>query len=160
MNSEIRQYFQSRIASKQGCWIWDGSLSRGQRGQMQWKGLRKSAPIWAYELYRGSIPDGLLVCHRCDNPACVNPDHLFLGTQSENIRDAVQKGRWVQAGKHFKENPPKGEKHARHKLTDLEVRRIREDPRTGRLIAEDFGITQSYVSKLKRHDYRKLFGSA
>jgi hypothetical protein len=80
-----------------GCWEW--TKSRGEKGYGQiWvvdKFIRVSRA--AYEEYVGPIPEGMLVCHHCDNPPCFNPDHLFVGTQSDNIKDCVAKGRWPAA---------------------------------------------------------------
>ena len=78
-----------------GCWIWTGSLNTGGYGQI--KQARSNKKILAhrlsYQINRGPIPDGAVVLHKCDNTRCVNPDHLFLGTQSDNMLDAMRKGR-------------------------------------------------------------------
>jgi len=81
-----------------GCWVWTGSLVRGY-GQIAGmvNGKRRPVPAHrvAWELTNGPIPDGLHACHKCDNPPCCNPAHLFLGTPQENLDDARQKGRLI-----------------------------------------------------------------
>jgi hypothetical protein len=80
-----------------GCWLWTGALGMDGYGiRVHLHGEERKprrAHRASWEIFRGPIPDGLWVLHRCDNPPCVNPDHLFLGTQTDNIRDAVRKGR-------------------------------------------------------------------
>ena len=84
------------------CWLWQGTCNSVTRyGQIVRDGKKVYAHRVAYELTHGSIPDGHFVCHRCDNPPCCNPSHLFSGTASENVLDAVGKGRWNQ-GRRFK----------------------------------------------------------
>lgn len=76
-----------------GCWNWLRSKDRHGYGRM-WSGSRTClAHRWYYEQRYGGIPEGLYACHKCDNPGCVNPDHMFLGTQSDNMRDCRDKGR-------------------------------------------------------------------
>lgn len=85
-----------------GCWLWTGSRSRADYGQIG-VGSRttgrgnKGAHRVSYELFKGPIPDGHDVCHRCDNPPCVNPDHLFVGTRQDNMIDMVSKDRQRKA---------------------------------------------------------------
>lgn len=74
-----------------GCWIWSGLLTNTGYGRYG-KGGRRAHRI-AYEIAFGSVPDGMCVLHKCDVPSCVRPDHLFLGTQADNMRDMARKGR-------------------------------------------------------------------
>lgn len=76
-----------------GCRLWIGAKSRHGYGSLSWKMKRLVAHRAAYECAFGPIPSGMVVCHRCDVPACINPTHLFIGTQRDNIRDMISKGR-------------------------------------------------------------------
>ena len=96
-----------------GCWLFIGYAKRYGQIQINGKGIR--ATRWAYEYFKGPIPYGICVCHKCDTPECVNPDHLFLGTQSENLTDARIKNRI-----------PLGEKRKRSRLKNIDVIKIRQ----------------------------------
>lgn len=78
-----------------GCWLWTLSSNGDGYGIIFKK--RKEKKVYAhrfsYQMYKGKIPDGMIVCHKCDTPSCVNPDHLFVGTDGDNVRDCVSKGR-------------------------------------------------------------------
>lgn len=85
--------FMGKVDASGDCWVWTGSVAPNGYGRFFLDGKVVYAHRAAYELTHGTIPDGLYVCHHCDNPRCVQPDHLFLGTPSDNALDKVQKGR-------------------------------------------------------------------
>lgn len=94
MNQRFRERFESKFKKVAGCWLWEDSFNRGGYGRF-WIGNGKTSTAHriAYELYKGTIPDGLCVCHSCDVRNCVNPDHLWLGTTQDNTQDRSKKGR-------------------------------------------------------------------
>lgn len=127
-----------------GCWEWTGSKRNGY-GRMivgsRTDGTRKSvsAHRLSYELTYGEIPEGMEVCHRCDNRCCVNPDHLFLGTHQDNMDDREHKGR---------NKPPKGENNGRAKLSEADVLAIKKKRKSGvpfYKIAEEYGVHKKTV---------------
>jgi len=123
-----------------GCWAWTASCNRRGYGQFRVAGTLKAAHRVLWEQMHGPIPDGMIVCHHCDNPGCVNPDHLFLGTHADNMADKVAKGR---------QSRQLGESHPRAKLTDADVRAIRSAAGTVSEIAKKFGISRSNVSTIR-----------
>lgn len=127
-----------------GCWIWTGNTfkARGGYGCFTCRpcGIRSErAHRRAWELYRGPIPDGAHVLHRCDTPTCVNPDHLFLGDQAANMADKAAKGR-----------QNRGETHGMRKLSEEQARAIIADRRLYREVAEEMGVSIQTVSDIKR----------
>lgn len=125
------------------CWEWNGLLDKKGYGRV-WDGTRVAAAHRAsYETWAGPITSADLACHRCDNPPCMNPAHLFLGTDADNARDMVQKLRSCN-----------GENRPQHKLTDLQIEQLRASY-TGAwgeqsALARQYGIAPSYVSALVR----------
>lgn len=122
-----------------GCWLWGGALMSGYGTMSIRRGGRKMTPrthVLAWEHFRGSH-DGLWVLHRCDVPACCNPDHLFLGTALDNVSDMLLKGRHrVQYG----------EQHYIAKLTEDAVREIRQSSETRNVLAARFGVSRPTIN--------------
>lgn len=90
----LTERFWAKVERSEGCWIWTGARNRRGYGKIR-RDARTfvSAHRLSYEMANGSVPDGLFVCHHCDNPSCVRPDHLFTGTVGDNNRDTIRKGR-------------------------------------------------------------------
>lgn len=94
----LRTKFLNKVKRKRGCWEWLGSKINGY-GQFYYEGKNYRAHRLSYKIFIGPTPDDLFVCHKCDNPGCVNPKHLFLGTNSDNQKDCVAKGRHKYAAR-------------------------------------------------------------
>ena len=93
MDVELRLLKKLVADPKTGCWEWCGYLNKTLYGQIGWNGKIWLTHRVAYSIWVKAIPNGLLVCHKCDNPRCCNPDHLFVGTVKDNVRDRQEKGR-------------------------------------------------------------------
>ena len=124
------------------CWPWTGStFGEGRYGAFWVSPKTISAHVYSYILHRGPVPSGMFVCHSCDNPKCVNPDHLFLATPKENTRDMLKKGRhWT----------PSGDLNPRTKIKDAEIPKIFEMSKfmTHGAIAATFGVSRPCISMI------------
>jgi len=120
------------VEANSGCWLWTASIVTSGYGAFNLCGRSRTAHKVAWELFRGPIPKGLQVLHHCDVPSCVNPAHLFLGTNADNRADSVAKGRGaiLQKGQ----------------VQEIRTRSEAEEPQ--RAIAADYGINQSTVSRI------------
>lgn len=169
----VAQRFNMRVQKTDTCWLWLGKLDKDGYGRLRVDGLHVKAHRYAYELQNGDIPDGMLVCHKCDNPQCVNPDHLFLGTCADNIADRNAKGRtasgdsnasrkypgirklgkrhwWAKGQPHH----PQGTKNGRSKLSEsdvLEIRRLWDEGEYTKVaLGKQFGVSDVIILKVIR----------
>ncbi len=147
----LAQRFADKVDRKgdDECWPWIGCRDSKGYGRVQrgGRGSPARAHRIAFELTFGTIPRGASVCHRCDNPPCCNPGHLFVGENAENVQDKLSKDRQAKGSK----TAHAGECHHSAKLTDAAVREIRLLAASGRKqkdIAEHFGIRQNTVSRI------------
>ena len=134
---EVKVRSRYRIVDS-GCWEWTGATTRGGYGQVMDGKKNLRAHRAAYMLFVGDIPDGMLVCHSCDNPLCINPDHLWLGDTVANTQDKIMKGRSI-----------KGESVASSKLTDEAVKEIRAADMNIYVAAEKFRVSPVTVWKAR-----------
>ncbi len=131
-----------------GCIEWTAGHTEKGYGHMWRAGKTVLSHRIAYELKNGPIPEGMKVCHTCDNPPCCNEEHLFLGTNADNMSDMVAKGRSAR-----------GEKHGEAKLTYTDVVKIRQQLEAGvktRDIAASFGVSKATVRRIKIKESWKL----
>ncbi len=141
--NDIRRFKSKYIVDENGCWIWTAHLNYAGYGHFGFAGKIIRAHRFSWMLHKGKISAGLFVLHRCDCRSCVNPDHLWLGSQAENLRDMHNKGRC---------NPPKGSRAALAKLTETDVLEIRRRANSGEPyapIAADFNVSESRISLIK-----------
>jgi hypothetical protein len=126
-----------------GCWLWLGNVSRGRaRISTNRRSKMEVAARFAYRLFCSEVEDHIVIRHQCDNPLCVNPDHLLSGSHADNVADKVRRGR-----------QPKGENAFGAKLTDDQVREIRATPRkrgSGVRLARKYGVSDTLIHRIRR----------
>lgn len=143
MKGTPEQRFWKRVQKTDTCWLWTGSKTKDGYGQISVEGKNNLAHRFSWIFHNGPIPDALCVLHICDNPPCTNPEHLFLGTQPDNMADKTRKGRGNQL---------KGINHPRIKLANItndKVKSMFQDrPKkkmTLQAIADKYKISVSYA---------------
>lgn len=147
IRGDLGQRFWPKVKKSEGCWEWQASLDTAGYGnfgvrQVSGKYLMQRAHRVAWELVRGApLTSDQYLCHRCDNPRCVNPDHLFVGDAKANAQDCVSKGRLGPRG---------GEDNPRAKLTETEVAEIRKSALPLSALAARFGVGKSTVHAARK----------
>ena len=150
--------FWAKVQQTETCWLWTASKRNKGYGAFVWYAfghqVQGRAHVFSYRLHCGDIPDGLFVLHRCDNPACVNPAHLFLGTKADNNRDMADKGRANSWGHKSgtQASPPRGVAHWNSKLNEDTVREIRGLREAGCgsnwALGLRFGVSSATISRV------------
>ncbi len=131
----IEDEFNDHVIKKEGCWDWKTEGNKNNRyAKIYKKGKGYIGSRVSYEIHKGEIPDGLIICHTCDNPICTNPDHLFLGTKKDNSDDCISKGRH------------------RTTLNIPQVKEIKARLRSGekyKKISEDYPVGEEIIRRIK-----------
>ena len=143
-----RFWAKVEILGSAECWPWKASVRGGGYGQFgDPSGVSHcvGSHRFAFELFNGPVPPGQQVCHRCDNPPCCNPAHLFLGTPSDNVQDAIRKKRFTH-----------GERHSSSKLTKAQVAEIRASKEGHKALSERYGISRPSVWRIKAGKQRAV----
>lgn len=144
----VRQALKEKIIiDENDCWIWQGQVDRKGYGRRTFTENKKKRKLLAhrisYKIFVGEIPDGLFILHQCDVPRCINPQHLHLGTQKDNLNEMRERDRAndISKGK-------KGDRHNLAKLSETdvkEIRRLREKGYTGVKLSEMFNVTNGLI---------------
>jgi len=141
----LKRRLLAKTTVTEGCWIWNGHRGKTGYGAIGFRGKVIRAHRASYLVFVGEFDSGLCVCHKCDNPSCVNPAHLFLGTHADNMRDAQRKGRLdIKPALAAQRNWPKGEAHHAAKLDEGKVIDLRALRRAGwsyAALGKKFGVS-------------------
>lgn len=175
ISSSDASRFMGHVEKSDQCWRWLACTDQYGYGITSIRGKSQKAHRVSYRIFKGDIPPGLLVMHSCDNPSCVNPDHLSVGTYKDNTADAVKKGRMASGDKNgsrihrdrmprgdasfarrHPELMPRGESNGRSRLSENSVIEIRKLYATGmysnRLLASKYNVVHQLISRIIRRE--------
>lgn len=148
--SDRSVWFWSKVNKTGGCWLWTGPMTEKGYGRFYHNYQASRAHRVAYELCVGPVPAGVEICHRCDNPACVNPDHLFVGSHKDNMADMSRKDRGARL---------RGQRNGMAKLTPEAVAEIRAKHTAGgvsqRQLAKVYSVSQGTIWQIVNGHYWK-----
>ncbi len=139
-NKPPQDRFWAKVNKTADCWIWSGGCYEDGYGNFLYMGKSIGAHRYSWIYHYGEIPQGLQVLHKCDCPSCVNPQHLFLGTHKDNMKDMISKGRQQHVN---------GEAHYNSRLTLKQVSDIRKSPLLARELANIYEVSRSHISAIK-----------
>ena len=149
--------FWEKVDKSNECWLWKASCDSYGYGHISVEKMMVKSHRLSWELTHGPIPCGLYVLHKCDNPKCVNPEHLFLGTALDNARDRDKKGRGACGKRNGRftspETTPRGESHHKAKLSEsdiVEIRKLLVDGVSHRKLGVMFGVTHATIGAIHR----------
>ena len=152
--STLKRFWSKvKLGSPDECWEWQASKKFGYGKYYRIGGGYDRAHRIAWQMVNGPIPEGLLILHKCNNPACVNFTHLYLGTHKDNARDRTEHGVWI-------ENRPRGSQHGNSKLTEsdvLEIRKLYNKGIGSRALGRIFKITKTQILNIvNRRQWKHL----
>src|SRR3990167_2058280 len=143
--------FWDKVDKTDSCWLWKVGKNKDGYGRFRFEMKIKVSHRFAWEITFGKIPSGMLVCHKCDNPPCVNPSHLFLGTHKDNAIDKSQKGRGYNRS---------GENNGMCKLKFTAIKKVRSLYKSGKYrqkeLADSFKVGQDYISRIVNYKARQF----
>lgn len=155
MENKTKERFWKKVDIQRDdeCWLWTGGKNKKGYGEFWFplRGKHTRAHQVSWILKYGDIQDGYCVLHSCDNPSCVNPYHLFLGTNQDNVDDKMKKGRWSSTFLSGVNHPQHGERSKFHKLTEtdvLEIRKLKSQGMSLRRIGNKFGVSHGVVNNI------------
>lgn len=140
---DAKDRFLGKVNCSDDCWEWMDSLYWSGYGRFWYNGKTRLAHRVSYSLFVGKVPEGVYVLHKCDNRKCVNPEHLFLGTLSDNMQDMVSKGRSYNGVRDGENNP-------NCKLTNKQIEQIRQSDRKHKELADEYNVHAATISRIKR----------